>query len=174
MKKQQGFTLIELMIVIAIVAILVATAIPAYKNYTIRAQVVEGLILASAAKTAVAETYTSTEQDAIIAYPGTGDAPANSYGYSYVPGSIVASIAIAGIADVSTPVLTDGQIVVTYTANIDTALQTQPLTLVPGSGEIDDTSGEPTSPLDPAAPIVWGCVIGDAAAYPFVPSTCRY
>lgn len=174
MKKQRGFTLIELMIVIAIVAILVATALPAYKNYTIRTQVVEGLVLASAAKVAVAETFTSTETDAIVAYSGTGEAPANSYGYSYVPGSIVASIAIAGIADVSTPVLTDGQIVVTFTNNIDAALQTQPLTLVPGSGVISDVTGLPATPLDPAAPIVWGCVIGDAGAYPFVPANCRY
>jgi type IV pilus assembly protein PilA len=57
MKKQQGFTLIELMIVIAIIGILAAIAIPAYKDYTIRAQVSEGLSLASGAKAAVSEFY---------------------------------------------------------------------------------------------------------------------
>ncbi len=57
---QKGFTLIELMIVIAIIGILAAIAIPAYQDYTIRAKVSEGISLASAAKLAVAETYDST------------------------------------------------------------------------------------------------------------------
>lgn len=56
-KLQQGFTLIELMIVVAIIGILAAIAIPAYQNYTIRAQVTEGLNLADGVKTAVGEYY---------------------------------------------------------------------------------------------------------------------
>ncbi len=56
MKNMKGFTLIELMIVIAILGILMAIAIPAYQDYTVRAKISEGMNLAGAAKLAVAET----------------------------------------------------------------------------------------------------------------------
>ncbi|MEN1971437.1 pilin [Luteimonas sp. MJ204] len=60
MKKMQGFTLIELMIVVAIIAILAAIALPAYQDYVARSQVSEGASLASGARTAVAEEYANT------------------------------------------------------------------------------------------------------------------
>jgi type IV pilus assembly protein PilA len=59
MRKQQGFTLIELMIVVAIIGILAAIAIPAYQDYTVRSKVTEGLNAAGAAKTSVADAWNS-------------------------------------------------------------------------------------------------------------------
>jgi type IV pilus assembly protein PilA len=73
---QKGFTLIELMIVIAIIGILAAIAIPAYQNYTIRAQVTEGLSLADGMKTAISEFYAQngTFPTAITNVVGGGNA----------------------------------------------------------------------------------------------------
>ena|ERR1700678_3342338 len=60
-KMQQGFTLIELMIVVAIIGILAAIAIPAYQDYTVRSKVTEGLSLADAQKVAVSEAFQSND-----------------------------------------------------------------------------------------------------------------
>ncbi|HCR31977.1 MAG TPA: prepilin-type cleavage/methylation domain-containing protein [Stenotrophomonas sp.] len=64
MKNQKGFTLIELMIVVAIIAILAAIAIPQYNDYTARAQLTEAFTLASGMKTPIAEAYAQDNTDA--------------------------------------------------------------------------------------------------------------
>ena len=170
---QKGFTLIELMIVVAIIGILAAVALPAYQDYTVRTKVSEGLVLATAARTAVAETFATRNSGAVAAYPGTGLSPAGSYGYQYTAGSNVASIAIAAIANVTAPAANEGRITVTYAGQLATAL-TRPILLTPGSGTIVAATGLPSAPMSVGAPVVWGCTIGAAAAFKYVPANCRF
>ena len=112
-RNQQGFTLIELMIVIAIIAILMAYAIPAYRDYTVRAKVGEGVQLASAAKQAVSETFQSEGT-----LPGT-NTDAGLTARTNIKGTNVSSVAVDA----------DGIITITYSD--EPAVQGQTVLLTP-------------------------------------------
>ncbi|QII30195.1 prepilin-type N-terminal cleavage/methylation domain-containing protein [Stenotrophomonas maltophilia] len=88
MKNQKGFTLIELMIVVAIIAILAAIALPAYQDYVARSQVSEAMTLSSGAKTAVTEYYADKG-----AFPTT-NALAGLAGASSISGKYVTSVTV--------------------------------------------------------------------------------
>jgi type IV pilus assembly protein PilA len=122
---QKGFTLIELMIVVAIIGILAAIAIPAYQDYTIRSQVTEGLNLAGAVKAAVAETYADrgvwpadNKAAGIVDDAGDGVEPSGKY---------VTKIAV-----------TDGTIDITYGGQSNDNIDGKVLSLNPGVSKNDD------------------------------------
>lgn len=119
-KTQKGFTLIELMITVAIVGILAAVALPAYQNYTIRAQVSEGFTLAGGVQTAVAENFAQTGvMPADLATVGITAAPVGKY--------------TSGIT------LANGVITVAYGAGANTKISGGSITLTPaddGQGNI--------------------------------------
>ena len=87
---QKGFTLIELMIVVAIIAILAAIAIPAYQNYLVRAQVSEGAVLTDGAKTAVGEYYTN-----VGSFPGNNTSAGLASGAS-ITGKYTSGVVVNG------------------------------------------------------------------------------
>ncbi|SAL47182.1 fimbrial protein pilin [Caballeronia peredens] len=119
----KGFTLIELMITVAIVGILAAVALPAYQDYTIRGQVSEGFVLSGGVQTAVAEYY---------AQNGSFPATLTTVGLSDPVGKYVSDIAEAGTAS-------QGVITITYGGASNTKIAAKTVTLTasdPGTGVV--------------------------------------
>ncbi len=131
-QKQQGFTLIELMIVVAIIGILAAVALPAYQDYTKRAHVSEGITLAASAKSAVTEYFTS---QAVLP---KNNAEAGLPAKATIKGNAVTSVEV-GAAGIITVVYNDK---VTTGATLiltpDTATNAGTITWTCNAGTVDD------------------------------------
>lgn len=143
---QKGFTLIELMIVVAIIAILAAIAIPAYQNYLIRSQVSEGTTLADGAEVAIAEFHANSGR-----WPGNSESAGIAATASSISGKYVSSLAVSS-----------GKITATFgTAEANTAIT---------------ASGQNTLVLSPTASangdVHWTCT--QSTVNPkYLPTTCR-
>jgi len=162
-KLQKGFTLIELMIVVAIIGILAAIAIPAYQDYTIRAQVTEGMNLAAAAKAAVAETFLNR-----------GTAPANRTvaGMSATATDTVGKY-VTGVQ------VTNGTISISYGNESNAAINNATLNLVPYISADNSVSWKcgganaPTNTVMTGVTVTSGGTLSGATMVKYLPAACR-
>ena len=153
---QKGFTLIELMIVIAIIGILAAIAIPAYQNYTIRAQVTEGLTLGDGWKTAISEYYANT---------GNWPTQANLTGTCNSYGKYESSVTVT----------TGGIVQITYGAQANSKLSGSVLALSPYTNANNDIlwrCGTATAPTASASAST-STTVSTTVSAQYLPTSCH-
>ena len=154
---QKGFTLIELMIVVAIIGILAAIAIPAYQDYTIRSQVTEGMNLASAVETGVAEYYANTgswPSTLTLAGGDTANKPSGKY---------VSSVDVGA----------SGVITVIYGNQSNANVATKSLALTPGLSANNDVAWICGNHAVPSGVTVAVAATEPTVLQKYLPQVCR-